>query len=92
MSDRTQLAIGRNSISVPKMTKRALQVVYAVIITAAISLVIIMLNNVLTTKGGWMQGVAAWTAFIQRSDILGTMILTALITVATLYWPRGHGK
>ena len=92
MSDRTQLAIGRNSISVPKLTKRALQVLYAVIITAAIALVIIMLNNVLTAKGGWLQGVTAWTAFIRRSDILGTMILTALVTVATLYWPRGNGK
>lgn len=92
MSDRTQLAIGRNSISVPKFTKRALQIAYAVLITAAIALVIIVLNNVLTAKGGWMQGVTAWTNFIQRSDILGTMILTALVTVATLYWPRGGGK
>ena len=92
MSDRTQLAIGRNSISVPKLTKRALQVMYAVVITAAIALVIIMLNNVLTAKGGWMQGITAWTTFIQRSDILGTMILTALVTVATLYWPRSNGK
>jgi hypothetical protein len=92
MSDRTQLAIGRNTISVPKVTKRALQVVYAVIITAVLSLVIILLNDVLTTRGGWMQGITAWTAFIRRSDILGTMILTALVTVATLYWSRGNGK
>jgi N-acetylglucosamine kinase-like BadF-type ATPase len=88
MTDRTQLAIGRNAISVPKITKRLLQMAAAVIATAAVSLAVIVLNNVLTGKGGLVQGLNAWTAFIQRPDILGTMALTAVVTVATVYWQR----
>lgn len=92
MSDRTSLAIGRNTITVPKVTKRVLQATAAVVVTAAISLLIVVLNNVLTAKGGWVQGLEAWTAFIRRSDILGTMVITAVVTVATVHWQRGGDR
>jgi hypothetical protein len=29
-------------------------------------------------------------AFIQRPDILGTMVLTALVTVGYVMWQQGH--
>lgn len=89
MSDRTMLAIGRNAISVPKITKRLLQAVGGVVLTALVSLFVIVLNNVLTARGGgWISGVEAWTAFIKRPDIVGTMLLTAVVTVAFVYWQR----
>lgn len=86
MSDRTMLAFGRSTYSVPRMTKRAFQVLLAVALTAAAALVILSLNNVLTTHSGWRQGVDAWLAFIRRSDILGTIILTAVVTIVSVYW------
>ncbi len=92
MSDRTSLAFGRHAFSVPKLVKRALQVVTSIIMTAAVSLVVIGLNSVLTGRGGFVQGIAAWTSFIQRPDILGTMALTAVVTVTMLYWQRGRGR
>ncbi len=93
MSDRTMLAFGRSTYSVPRATKRAFQVVLAVAITAAAILVVLSLNNVLTTQTGWRQGFNTWLNFIRRSDILGTMVLTSIVTVISIYWtPEGNSS
>lgn len=92
MSDRTMLAIGRSSFSVSRLTKRAVQTVAATALTAAASFVILMLNNVLTARAGWQQGFDVWLAFIRRSDILGTMALTAIVTILFIYWQRENER
>lgn len=92
MSDRTMLAIGRSSFSVTRLTKRAVQSVVATGLAALASFLILMLNNVLTARSGWQQGLEVWLAFIRRSDILGTMILTAIVTVAFIYWQRDNER
>lgn len=92
MTDRTMLAIGRSSFSVSRLTKRAVQALAATVLTALTSLLILMLNNVLTAKSGWQQGFDIWLAFIRRSDILGTIVLTAIVTVAFVYWQRAHER
>jgi len=92
MSDRTMLLFGRSTYSVPKLTKRAFQVLVAVALTAFAALIILSLNDVLTTHSGWRQGFDLWFAFIRRSDILGTIVLTAVVTVASLYWTPENGK
>jgi uncharacterized membrane protein len=92
MSDRTQLAIGRNMLSVPRVTKRLIEIAAATGLTALASLVILTLNNVLTARAGFMFGIDIWLAFIHRSDILGTIILTAMVTVAYLNWQRDQPK
>jgi hypothetical protein len=91
MSDRTQLAIGRNSISVPRLTKRAVEAAIATALTSCVALVILVLNNVLTGRGGWMDGFEVWLSFMRRPAILGTMILTALVTSLFLAWQRDGG-
>jgi hypothetical protein len=91
MSDRTQLAIGRNSISVPRLTKRAIEAGIATAITAFVALVILVLNNVLTGRGGWIDGFDVWWSFIRKPAILGTMFLTALVTAMFLSWQRDQG-
>ena len=85
MSDRTMLLFGKSTYSVPRLTKRAFQVLVAVALTALASLVILSLNDVLTTHSGWRQGFDLWFGFIRRSDILGTIVLTAVVTVASIY-------
>jgi hypothetical protein len=55
MSERTQFAIGRNAISMPKMTKRAIETAMATGMTSLVALVILVLNNVLTGRGGWLN-------------------------------------
>ncbi len=88
MSDRTQLAIGRSNFSVTRLTKRMTQVAISSALTAFAAFVILMLNNVLTARSGFTQGFDAWYAFIRRSDIIGTIVLSALVTVAFIYWQR----
>ncbi len=88
MSDRTQFAIGRNSISVPRMTKRLMEAAVATGLTASLALVILVLNNVLTGRGGWLNGFEVWLAFIRQPDILGTMVLTAFVAVLYIAWQR----
>ena len=92
MSDRTMLAVGKKSFSVPKLTKRLIETAVSVGLTASTVLIILVLNNVLTGKGGWLRGYNTWLRFIQRSDIMGTMIITAAITVAFVYWYRGRTR
>lgn len=92
MSDRTQLAIGPKSLSVTKLTKRAVQVVAASALTAFATFVVLMLNNVLTARNGFSQGLEAWLAFIRKSDIQGTIALTAMVTVLFVYWQRDRER
>ncbi len=91
MSDRTQFAIGRNSISVPRLTKRIMEALVATGLTASLALVILVLNNVLTGRGGWLNGFEVWLAFIRQPDILGTMLLTSFVAVLYIAWQRENG-
>ena len=91
-ADRTMLAVGRSTYSVPRLTKRAAQVLVAVALTSLASLVILSLNDVLTTHAGWRAGFDLWWSFIRRSDILGTIVLTAVVTIASLYWTPDRAK
>jgi hypothetical protein len=88
MSDRTQLAIGRNSISVPRLTKRFIEAVIATALTSVVAFIILVLNNVLTNRGGWLEGFDVWRSFMRQPAILGTMLLTSLVTVLFLSWQR----
>jgi uncharacterized PurR-regulated membrane protein YhhQ (DUF165 family) len=47
---------------------------------------VIAMNSLLMPRGGAMVGFKTWYAFISRPDILGTMILTALVTIAYVVW------
>ena len=92
MSDRTQFAVGTNRFTMPRLTKRALQVAIAIATTAALSFLIVLVNNALTSRGGVTQGFDTWLGFIRRSDIIGTMVLTSIVTVMSVYWQRGNEK
>ena len=94
MSDRTQLAFGRNTLSVPRITKRLVEVGVITGLSALAVLVILGLNTVLTARSGFTIGFDLWLSFIRRSDILGTMMLTAIVAVAYINWlgSSGGGK
>jgi len=92
MSDRTQLAIGRNMISVPRLTKRLVEVAVITGLTALAAFVILELNNVLMGVNGFSHGFDIWLTFVRRSDILGTIILTAIVAVAYINWQRDEGN
>lgn len=76
------------------LLRKATDVAVAIALTAAVVFVIVVINSFLMTRGSSAYGFKLWMAYIARPDIFGTMALTALVTVAYLFWqqtrrPRG---
>ncbi len=86
LSDRTMISVGKSSISVPRILKRLLEATIASGLTALVSLVIILVNSMLTAKGGFTQGFETWSAFVRRPDIIATMLLTAIVAITYFNW------
>jgi hypothetical protein len=74
----------------PPVMRKLVDVAAAIGLTAGVVFVIIFANSFLTARGGSAHGFNTWMAFIQRPDILGTMILTALVTIGYVMWQQGH--
>ena len=87
MSDRTMIAFGRSSYSVPRLAKRALQVLTAAGLTALAAFLIIMANSLLLGRGV-TPGFDIWLAFIRRPEIMGSILLTAIVTIGYLFWEK----
>lgn len=92
MSEKTVLAVPGRKLSVPRVFKRTLQVSLAVMLTAAVALTFIVANSMLLGRGGPMQALSAWLAFIKQPDIQATIILTAVVTVLFVYWQRDRER
>ena len=76
-------------MSVPRLFKRILQVALTIALTALVVLVMIVGNGLLTGRGSTFQiGVNTWLAFIQRGDIVATIVLTSVVAVSLVYWQR----
>lgn len=86
LSDRTMISVGKSSISVPRILKRLLEAAIASGLTALVSLVIILVNSMLTAKGGFTQGFEIWSGFVRRPDIIATMALTAIVAITYYNW------
>jgi len=70
------------------LMQRALDVVIAIALTAALVLVIVAVNSMLMARGGMWTGLRLWQAFIFRPDILGTMVLTAVVCFGYMLWQQ----
>ena len=93
MADKTILVVpGNKKVSVPRLLKRSLQVVAAVALTALVALAIVVGNGFLQPHGRPQQAWDVWLAFIYRTDILTTMVLTAVVTVLFVYWQRDQER
>jgi hypothetical protein len=69
MSDKTVLAVPGRKLSVPRVFKRTLQISMAALLTSAAALTFIVANSMLLGRGGPLQAISAWLAFIKRPDI-----------------------
>lgn len=92
MSVKTMLVLPGKRLSVPRLLKRSLQVVSAVFLTAAVAFALMLGSGLLQARGTISQALGVWIAFINRSDIQATMVLTALVTVLFVYWQRDQEK
>lgn len=88
MSDRTMIDVAGKTLLIPRLAKRALQILRAMGLTALLALAIIVANSMLTARGGSAAGLTTWLSFIQRPEIIGTMLLTAIVTVVYLHWDK----
>jgi hypothetical protein len=71
--------------------RKALEVLTAVGLTAAVFLVIVVANSFLLSRGNYSSGFNLWYAFILRPDILGTVVLTAVVTMAYVWFWKDSG-
>jgi hypothetical protein len=93
MSETTKLIVAGNKLSVPRLLKRVLQIVIAVALTSAVFFTLIVGNGFLVGRGTTLQaGFNAWLAFIRRSEILTTMVLTAAVSILLVYWQRDRER
>ena len=93
MADKTTLLLPGKRLSVPKVLKRVVQITLAVGLTSLVALAVIAGNTMLTDKKAKMvKGFDQWLSFINRPDIMATMVLTAFVTVMLVYWQRDQER
>jgi hypothetical protein len=72
----------------PPAMRKGVEVLIAIGLTAAVFFVIVVANSFLMSRGNYAHGFNLWYSFILRPDILGTMVLTALVTTAYTFWKQ----
>ena len=71
------------------LTKRLVDVATAVGLTMAVFFVILFTSAFLQARGSYWTGFYQWLTFIQRPDIIGTVVLTAAVTFGYTLWQQG---
>ena len=74
------------------LAKKFADVAIAVGLTMAVVLIIVVSNSFLTSRGGYQQGFNIWLTLVQRPDILGTMVLTALVSAGYQLWKQANRR
>lgn len=68
--------------------RKAIDILTAIGLTAAVFLVIVVANSFLLSRGNYTHGFNIWYAFILRPDILGTIVLTAVVSMVYVFWKQ----
>ena len=76
----------------PPAMRKAIDVLTAVGLTSAVFFIIVVANAFLMARGSYTSGFNLWYSFILRPDILGTMILTATVTMLYVWFGKGSGR
>jgi uncharacterized membrane protein len=85
---KTMLVMPGRKFSVNRAVKRCVQTIAGAAFAAATIGVVMVVNGLLSGKGTTMQWIHYWLGFIQRPDIIVTMLITAMTTVLLVYWQR----
>lgn len=73
------------------LARKFVDTAIAVALTFAVVLVIVVTASFLTARGGYVQGFRQWLALIERPDIIGMAVLTALVSTGYSFWQHGRG-
>jgi ABC-type sulfate transport system permease subunit len=72
----------------PPILKRLLDAAIAIGLTMALVLVMVVISNLLVARSNSWAGFKLWYTFMSRPDILGTIILTALVSMGYVFWQQ----
>lgn len=78
-------------MNLPPPIKRLIDAAIAMGLTMGLVLVMVVISNLLVARTNSWAGFKLWYAFMSRPDILGTIILTALVSMSYVYWQQ-RGK
>ena len=78
-------------MNLPPPMKRLIDAAIAMGLTMGLVLVMVVISNLLVARTNSWAGFKLWYAFMSRPDILGTIILTALVSMSYVYWQQ-RGK
>ena len=92
MPQQWKMAVNRTDFKILPLVKRIFDVLLPIALTAGVALIIIASSSFLLAKGNARQGFQVWLGFIERSDTLATITLTALVTVTYVLWRQGRER
>ena len=79
-------------MSLPPLAKRMIDAAIAIALTMGLVLVMVVISNLLVARSNSWAGFKLWYAFMSRPDILGTIILTALVSMGYVFWQGQRGN
>ena len=74
------------------LTRKLVDAAIAVALTLVLVLVIVVTSSFLTARGGYMHGVRQWLSLIERPEIIGMAVLTALVSTGYSLWQGGQPR
>lgn len=75
-------------MKLPPILKRAIDTAIAIALTMGLVLVMVVISNLLVARSNSWAGFKLWYTFMSRPDILGTIILTAVVSMAYVVWQQ----
>lgn len=80
-------------MKMPPFVKKVMDTAIAIGLTMGLVLIMVVISNLLVARSNSWAGFKLWYAFMSRPDILGTIILTAVVSMAYVYWQqRGRAR
>lgn len=87
--DKTRLVLPGQTIMVPRLVKRSVQMLLGFALSASLILAVMVANGLFSGRNAsWQTGLNVWLVFIKRPDIHATMLLTSAVTVLFVYWQQ----
>ena len=75
-------------MKMPPFVKKVIDTAIAIGLTMGLVLVMVVISNLLVARSNSWAGFKLWYAFMSRPDILGTIILTAVVSMAYVFWQQ----
>lgn len=75
-------------MKMPALLKKLLDTAVAIGLTMGLVLVMVVISNLLVARSNSWSGFKLWYAFMSRPDILGTIILTAIVSMTYVFWQQ----